>query len=258
MKNYISIITLILFLSNCNPKEEIAPENPCDSVNVSNFDFTVEDDLMKKYNYEGHQFTSDSIYRNNETYFTSKYNYTTYEWRIIGDPNWKKTTKSFSIRFANPGLVNMMLIGKRTPNTLCLPNDDGIDTITKELTVLDSAIIYGKYYGYEVSNPTKPYTFEVRYSKLPISSSKLGYIIYFPDSCKDFILLGSGVCATSSGNLIQLTFINPQGGGCLLCKRPNGWAVFNSDGVDIKYKILKDSSDIKTAYEQHFIGKRIK
>jgi len=257
--NYFKIITLfsfILFFANCNPKEEIAPENPCDSVNVSNFDFIVEDDLMKKYNKEGHQFTSDSIYRNNETYFTSKYNYTSYEWRIIGDPNWKKTTKSFSIRFANPGLVNMMLIGKRTPNTLCLPNDDGIDTITKELTVLDSAIIYGKYYGYEVSNPTKPYTFEIRNAKIPSSSSRIAHIIYFPDSCA--IPIAEGDCVNFSSNIIEFYFFNPQGGGCLWCKRPTGWAVFNRDFIDIKYKILKDSLDIKTAYEQHFIGKRIK
>ncbi|MDD2983311.1 MAG: hypothetical protein PHQ74_07980 [Crocinitomicaceae bacterium] len=77
---------------------------------------------------------------------------------IVGNHPDQFTTKEFSLSF-NAQFAGMSipitLIAKRSPNTICYPNDDGIDTLVRYLYVkpFDSAHIYaGKFLGYNVED----------------------------------------------------------------------------------------------------------
>lgn len=98
--------------------------------------------------------------------FTAAGNYNTYHWQIGTDPT-VFTTKSFKQFFPNPVTVWVTLIATRTPDTLCFPNDDGIDTVKKRLVVVprSQSLIFGNYMGASTQKPDSNYA--VRFEICP-------------------------------------------------------------------------------------------
>src|SRR6218665_794482 len=88
----------------------------------------------------------------------------TYRWELKDYPI-NYTTKSFSIGFDKPfGKVEVKLTVNKEPNTSCFPNDDGADTVTKTLVVLDGSkfkfAFEGTFTGYLTDSPSD--VFDIR------------------------------------------------------------------------------------------------
>ena len=78
--------------------------------------------------------------------------YTAYQWQVGSDPR-SFTQRKFSLYFpeAMNGTHAVRLIATRPPNTRCFAKDDGVDTLTQVLTLVNRtqqrAAIYGKFQG---------------------------------------------------------------------------------------------------------------
>lgn len=168
--NYFKIITLfsfILFFANCNPKEEIAPENPCAGQEEVKADFTIceENGLMP---IDWKFYDTDTLW-NNGARFTANINGAEYEWKI-GSETIKE--KSFLItNFPLDTWITVSLIVKKTPNKLCFPYDDGLDTLTRKFIVVNGTsrkpLVYGKWFGFNSDNPIDTFTVEFNYGNIP-------------------------------------------------------------------------------------------
>lgn len=265
-KRLIFALWLLGFMSIINAcKEKNLDSNSCEGYKAPSPDFFVQDELQKQCSNElGIIFDCDTFYKNNDITFTSALDYESYAWDIINDPNFKCTTKSFKLFFEGVAPVKLRLIGKRKPNTLCDPSDDGIDTIVKSLTILPNIssdissrpenLVYGRYLGFDLSNPNIEVGMEIVYEKRPGFSNYYTYINYFPDSCSDK-KFGLGISSTY--NLIFLNYHNSQGGGTLSCQSPRGWAMFTPTGVDIQYATWDIANPSSKPIKRRFIGKRI-
>jgi hypothetical protein len=250
----LSLICCFSFLSSCNKND--APINPCENYQKPNPTFWVQDEVQKQFSQaRGFTFGCDTIGRGGQYTFTSELNYESYTWDVIGNPSFIRNTKSFTLTFPEPIIIQMRLVGKRKPNAKCDPNDDGIDTIIKTITVLkvnDSiGLMYGKFIGYDSTNPNLEVGLEIVYERPAGYSNFMPVIKYFPDSCKDKILLnGSGI--TGGYNLLHLDRKYQFG-----CQSPEGWFVFTPNGVEIQYttRNIPDVSAIIT--KRKFVGRRI-
>lgn len=91
--------------------------------------------------------------------------YTTYQWQVGSDPR-SFTQRKFSLYFpeAANGPYAVRLIATRPPNRQCFPKDDGVDTLTQVLTLVNRtqvpAAIYGKFLGSNTDAPRD--TFSIR------------------------------------------------------------------------------------------------
>lgn len=86
-----------------------------------------------------------------------------YKWQV-GNNAIQQTTKSFSLLFDDTlGTIPVTLIVQAKPNLICNPTDDGIDTITKFLTlkVFDEFPLKGKYEGTSSNNPASKFIIEI-------------------------------------------------------------------------------------------------
>ncbi|MFZ4798654.1 MAG: hypothetical protein ACOYMA_14240 [Bacteroidia bacterium] len=160
--NYFKIITilfLILFLANCNPKEEIAPENPCGKYIKPSADFVKEyslgylndkgDDYLW---YNNSEFPFDSIsLPNSKINFRSAFNDTSkykHTWYIGSEKfNNYKAWRDFS-EIKHNTKITIIHVLKWKPNLLCNPLETGYDSISKSFTILDSVNqmgVFGMY-----------------------------------------------------------------------------------------------------------------
>jgi hypothetical protein len=86
-----------------------------------------------------------------------------YEWQV-GNNSITQSDKEFSLYFNDTiGTIQVRLIVHANPNLKCFPNDDGIDTIIKSLTIKNSKTIpmAGKYYGCNTNDPDHFFTIEI-------------------------------------------------------------------------------------------------
>ena len=92
--------------------------------------------------------------------------YTSYEWRVGTDPR-PFTQRRFGLYFPRTriGTFLVRLIAHRPPNLRCFPKDDGVDTLTQTLTVVDrnafQSPVYGKFLGANVDAPRDTFTIRV-------------------------------------------------------------------------------------------------
>jgi hypothetical protein len=151
-------IVVGLLLNTCRDKEP----DPCKDLKPFEADFTINevvDDTL---------FVTDTALINNYVVFKAAEDYDSYEWTVGTDERTFRS-KSFPLRFEHPtGPLQVRLIAKRKPNVACFPNDNGIDTLTKTLTIVkeEQTAIVGIYRGSLLSNPTD--VFEVRIERHPL------------------------------------------------------------------------------------------
>lgn len=99
------------------------------------------------------------------SWFGSNREYLSYQWKVGSDTN-IRYGKSFLIQFTKPfGTIPVTLIGTRKPRPECLPGDDGVDTFTKGITIVDwkASPLKGKYQGFYQSNPADIFTIEIKF-----------------------------------------------------------------------------------------------
>ena len=250
---YTILVMAPIVLHSCKDKDP--DTDPCENYRRPIADFLVQDDLQQQCSNElGFTLSCDTIVKNGQYTFKSALDYDTYLWEVIGNPSFKRTTKSFPLTFPSVNKIQMRLVGKRKPNNTCDPNDDGIDTIIKTISVTDTTIIYGKFVGYDSANPNEEVGMEIVYEKRPGYVNYYTYINYFPDSCTDN-KFGLGISFTY--NLIFLNYHNTQGGGTLSCQSPRGWCIFTPTGVNIQYATKDLLTPGSIPIKRRFIGRRI-
>lgn len=116
-------------------------------------------------------FTADTIFRDNYVQFQPADTYENVTWKLGNDPN-IRTQQEFSLSFINAlGVVPIEFKGNKTPNTLCFPNDIGIYSSTKNLTMVEQvekplltlSPLIGKYKGYFTNAPNDTFTVRLEY-----------------------------------------------------------------------------------------------
>lgn len=92
--------------------------------------------------------------------------YTAYEWQIANDPR-SFTQRRFSLYFPanSTGSLPVRLIARRPTNRRCFPNDDGVDTLSQVLTLVNHpqqpSPVYGKFLGSNSDAPRDTFTIRV-------------------------------------------------------------------------------------------------
>ncbi len=138
-------------------RKDVTPESPCDSAQEVKADFVIEELVGDRY------FEGDTIADNNKVRFRALQLAETYTW-VLGAETLH--TQSF-IRTRFPiGWLDVKLIVKRTPDKLCFPQDDGVDSSSRPFYVWPVKFtlpvqppvypyypIYGTYRGHNLSNP---------------------------------------------------------------------------------------------------------
>ena len=133
-----------------------------------------------------------------------------YEWQV-GNNGTVKTSKEFSLLFSNRvGTIPVRLIVHKAPNKYCFPNDDGIDTIVRYLTVdnVEPHPLFGEYKGYSLSNPSEQFTIKMdtsRFNQLGFEPYTGHYSVYngvynLPNGNTGWQSFGGGTNSAVCGN----------------------------------------------------------
>jgi len=102
-----------------------------------------------------------------------------YEWQV-GANSITQSTKDFGLYFSDTiGTIPVRLIVHAKPNLICFPNDDGVDTVVKYLTIRNVVPdpLTGKYSGYNTNDPTHVFTIEIDTTRIATTFSPYGYHI---------------------------------------------------------------------------------
>lgn len=139
MKNLLYIFTLLVVAGSVSCRKEQPEMKPiledCSCANEVSADFLMEEQSGNNPNFE-------IIYTNTDTTFAEKYvrfrpleKNAEYHWYL----GLEELTTEQVVRFFPQALAGMnlpvTLVVKKKPNTICFPNDDGYDSITKFIKV---------------------------------------------------------------------------------------------------------------------------
>ncbi|MEM6265546.1 MAG: hypothetical protein AAGI38_23795 [Bacteroidota bacterium] len=177
MKTYKYFLLLLVGLclmcwSGCKNCDD--PTNPeCDNYDpcmlnpVISAEFTMEEgSWVWPDNMEIHQTLNPGF----TLFLTANHEADHYEW-WIGQEVEPRTGRDAKVTFGGYpyGKLLITLIAKGTPSLVCDPNDDGIDTVTKEIEVADwrRMPILGRYKGNHIHTPEDEFTIEVLISAEP-------------------------------------------------------------------------------------------
>lgn len=154
-------VSLSLLNTSCKKKHE----NPCAAVTQPSGKFVTKELIGDT------AFTADTIFRDNYVQFHASDNYESVIWKLGSDPrDW--TNPEFSLSLINAlGTIPITFKGRKTPNTVCFPNDNGTYSSSKNLTIVEQvekpyvtiSPLAGKYKGYFTDNPTDTFTTRLDY-----------------------------------------------------------------------------------------------
>lgn len=160
----ISLFFFMLVLHSfycCKHKEDVCANTPKPSITF--------------YENIGDLSRTDTVLAQALVQFTAPDGFDSYEWKIAYDDR-TFNGKKISLRFmeGDLGTFPVRLVTKRAPNTDCNPNDTGIDTVTKNITVVkpEQAKIAGKYKGRALNSQETEYIVEVKVIKNPVYINK--------------------------------------------------------------------------------------
>jgi hypothetical protein len=184
MRNLTSLLTLlfaslVLSFPSCNPDDPCMDETNPDCINYDPYkveypeNFEIE--LMWP-NYMGRSrlekpfvLTEDTAFSIDEIIvYKTNYAYDSILWKVGLDPR-IENSPTYSIEFQEEGEVTTRAICYRKINTNCFgPNDDGIDTLYKTITLhhYTEAPILGMYKGTN-NGETDSIVFKIWYDTLP-------------------------------------------------------------------------------------------
>lgn len=259
MKKFLAIVVVGAFavglvqLTSCDGDPD---PDPCLGKNITGGSFSIGEHIT---NYGGVDtlLVSDTVLTDNSIVFRADSVYTSYEWKIGDDPR-TFTTKEVSLYFSDPiSHLPIRLIAKWLPNKRCYPEDDGIDTVYRYLTVIDKKEnpIFGQYEGANKSSPNEIFMIEVTHDDYfdqinILNINKDCYPIDESIGLRGFITRMS---------YKKLNFYS--GFYYESCKDPQGWFILDNLGknVEVKYSI-GDGTPTQTATKrinEIFNGKRI-
>jgi hypothetical protein len=133
--------------------------NPCAALKPVSADFRFQQSFYgidSLFNVDTILMIPDrNLYVNEKVSFNANEEHATYLWKVGNDPD-VFTKKSFILNFDKPaGKVDVKLIVTKKPNSTCFPKDDGIDTVTRSLYILDASTVKHAFEGTFTGHLTK-------------------------------------------------------------------------------------------------------
>ncbi|MBP5982428.1 MAG: hypothetical protein KA734_01810 [Fluviicola sp.] len=148
------ILFAFALLTSCR-KEQPSMTNgltDCGCAEETSANFLMEEMTTGNNNFA--RFTdTDMIFSSKNVRFSAKENNAAYTWYIGAEVlHTKEVTRFFDNSFVGQ-TIPITLVVKKKPNTICFPNDDGVDSIIKYLTIaqlptydfLDTTFMEGTY-----------------------------------------------------------------------------------------------------------------
>lgn len=232
----IAIASSLMLTNACKKCKDDPVPDPCATYRKTTAAFTIEEE----YHYE-RRFESDTVMCNNDIYFTAELYGYNYEWRIGNDPT-VYNTSVVKLYFPNPTTINVRLIVRRTPVYECDPNDDGIDTLNKTLTVIHGInavpnqpypALVGNFKGYYSNDLTTEVTVMIKpyYYNSSATDTTLAIFNWPSPGCSDLSwrsIMGwysfRAVKLNQGGNVISISCINTS----------HAWAVVDTTGKQLR------------------------
>ena len=173
MKIVFSLLLLGLCITACKKEQpDLTTLNNCSCANEVSADFKMgqffDSDLidLDTVHYYMYYEPDGTFHLDGNCYISfsaNDANAMSYEWQV-GNNSSSQTTKDFGLYFDDTvGTIPVRLIIHSTPNTICFPDDDGIDTVTRYLTVrsMPQPYLIGKFKGYNTDNPAQEFIIEI-------------------------------------------------------------------------------------------------
>ena len=245
----ILLFSILMFSLTACPDDPVKVEpDPCEGKTPVTADFDIYFNGYDKIKKIYFNYYTDTILVWDRVTFEAKGDYEYYEWQLGDDPTiYNEKTEIFQFKEAW-GELKMRLIVKNPPDTLCFPDDDGIDTVYKTITVIDrdSAAIIGSYIGYHTSDTLDTFIVDVKYEGMD-----RGLVFYN-------INRGFHLPDHFNGNIVQINWLNKfammkgdytYGFGC---QSPDGYAELQEDNKTLIVNYEAGPYDDRKEYT--FIG----
>jgi hypothetical protein len=116
-------------------------------------------------------FEADTVFRDNFVGFKATAQYESVTWQLGSDPR-IRTMPSFDLSFYGTlGTIPITFTGNKQPNTTCFPQDNGIYTATRNVTLVEQvdkplvkiSPLRGKYFGAFTDTPSDTFTIRLEY-----------------------------------------------------------------------------------------------
>lgn len=217
MKKFVGCLLLLSALvSSCKKVQpEMTAQNNCDCAKEVSADFKMGemfgdqfielDTIAVPITYNDGNPANFTYQNTVYVYFSANIkNAQSYEWQV-GNNTISQTTKDFGLYFGDTiGTIPVRLIVHAKPNTICFPNDDGIDTIVKYLTIrnVEPDPLAGLYYGYNTNDPTHFFTVKIDTARIDNQFSPFGYdlglsMYNLPEGNQNWVGIGDQFGATT-------------------------------------------------------------
>ena len=205
-------------------------------------------------------FISDTIFRDNSVLFQPIEQYESVNWKLGSDPrNW--TSPNFSLSFITVlGNIPITFTGKKTPNTTCFPDDTGVYSTIKTLTLVEQvekpsltiSPLVGIYKGYFANTPSDTFTIRLNYfdsTKYDIGVTGSKNFYWLSNIPKGYISnIGWSYPELNNGQPVDMGYKCFRFGGSSDIVQGKGW--LSNDSIYISY-----GNDI--VGRKKFIGKKI-
>jgi hypothetical protein len=206
-------------------------------------------------------FVADTVLSSNVIHFIAKNSkYDNYRWKIGTDDS-VFTAKEVGLRFNGVfGDIPIKLIVHSKPDTSCFPNDDGIDSIEKVITVVPwrggSALI-GDYIGCNLDTPKDSFTINIRYKDVYESGHIVDHIYYVNNlnkGCQE--PAGEDSSFTSNRYIIGYRHIKVLGEIMvgIGCRAPVGYLNLDKSHENIRINYIMDRD---TGKHYEFVGRKL-
>jgi len=177
----ITIIGFLFSTSGCKCDDMSDPNcpnyDPCYCVNEPFGDFYMEESVM--YVGVGRYIKTDTTLERNDVRFTVyDKDIDSVKWKIGLDPTYR-TNNPQTIYFQDPyGAIEITAIVYKSKVKECFPKNDGIDTVTKTIHVLEwwKAPYFASFTGYHKSDPNHVFTMEIDTS----TYAPVGWTVFIP------------------------------------------------------------------------------
>jgi len=146
MKLLLYIVAALLLITSCKKEQpELTPVNEdCDCASEVSADFKIEE--LNSPNFEVFYTLTDTAFANKNIRFSAQAPNAAYKWYLGAEV---LSDSSFSRYFDNTTAdtdVQVTLVVRKTPNSICFPGDDGYDSITKTLRIVGgNDLLNGNY-----------------------------------------------------------------------------------------------------------------
>lgn len=136
-RSFVILASFVFIIFSCK-KEQPQPNNGlknCDCAHQVNANFSIEE-IASVVNQDQYLTETDTIYAGKNVRFYAKEDSAEYTWYIGSEVlTTREVKRYFSSAYAGI-TIPISLVVKKKPNSICFPNDDGYDSISKSFYIV--------------------------------------------------------------------------------------------------------------------------